>query len=370
MAKADISVNVGEHLLNYRVSAIIKKKNKVLVHHSIGSEHFTLPGGRVKEGESSIEALQREIKEEMDLETEYIRPVSFIENFFIMKGKEYHELLMTHELKFKNEKIYAKDRYEPAEPEKKGKLEFLWIDIENIDNLNFVPEAMKKVLKENKHFEHIVNNDMPAIEEKLKIYIENEVFPQYKLNGKSHGLEHIKGVINRAMEIAKKYHVNYNILYTAAAYHDIGDHIDREHHEIVSAQMMYADKKLDEFFDENEKRIIKEAIEDHRASSGREPRSIYGKILTSADKNIDIDDFFERSIAYGLEHYKELNKRQQIERAYEHAVEKFGINGYATITQYVENKAYDNYLKELRDLIQNREEFDKKASEIYDKLTR
>ena len=69
MEKADISVIVGEHLLNYRVSAIIKKENKVLVHHSIGSEHFTLPGGRVKEGESSIEALQREIKEEMDFET-------------------------------------------------------------------------------------------------------------------------------------------------------------------------------------------------------------------------------------------------------------------------------------------------------------
>lgn len=33
MEKADISVIVGEHLLNYRASAIIKKENKVLVHH-------------------------------------------------------------------------------------------------------------------------------------------------------------------------------------------------------------------------------------------------------------------------------------------------------------------------------------------------
>ena len=160
MAKADISVNVGEHLLNYRVSAIIKKKNKVLVHHSIGSEHFTLPGGRVKEGESSIEALQREIKEEMDFETEYVRPVSLIENFFIMKGKEYHELLMTHELKFKNEEIYAKEKYEPVEPEKQGKLEFLWIDIKDIDNINVVPEAMKNVIKENDHFVHIINDEV------------------------------------------------------------------------------------------------------------------------------------------------------------------------------------------------------------------
>ena len=31
MEKADISVIVGEHLLNYRVSAIIKKENKCLL---------------------------------------------------------------------------------------------------------------------------------------------------------------------------------------------------------------------------------------------------------------------------------------------------------------------------------------------------
>lgn len=216
---------------------------------------------------------------------------------------------------------------------------------------------------------NVVNNDMPLVNKELKKYIENEIFPEYRLNGEAHGLGHIKDVIIRAMEIAKKYQVNYDILYTAAAYHDIGDHIDREHHEIISAQKMDDDKKLNQFFSGEEKKIIKEAIEDHRASSGREPRSIYGKILTSADKNTDVNEYFERSIAYGLEHYKNLNKEQQIERAYEHAVDKFGINGYATRVQYVENKAYDRYLTELRKLIDNREEFDQRAEKVYEELT-
>lgn len=223
-------------------------------------------------------------------------------------------------------------------------------------------------MKNNKII-HIDDNDI-TINKELKKYIEEIVFPKYSLNGKSHGLEHIKDVIKRAIEIAKKYKVDYNILYTAVAYHDIGDHIDRDNHEIISAQMMYEDKALDKYFAEKEKKVIKEAIEDHRASSGREPRSIYGKILTSADKNTDVNDFFERSIAYGLEHYKGLNKKQQIERAYEHAIEKFGINGYATRVQYVENKAYDNYLVELRKLIYKKEEFNKKAEEFYEKLTK
>lgn len=203
MEKQDISIMVGEHLLNFRVSAVIKKGDKILVHHTIGSEHFTLPGGRVKEGESSIEAIKREIKEELNIETEYIRAVSIIENFFEMKGKQYHEILMTHELKFKEEEIYNKESYEPAEIDKKDKLEFFWIKVKDIEQMNFVPNAMKEILKnESNEFVHIINDD--RINEKLKKYIEKEVFPQYKLNGESHGIEHIKRSNRKSNEDSSK----------------------------------------------------------------------------------------------------------------------------------------------------------------------
>lgn len=159
MERKDISVQVDEYLLNYRVSAIIRKGGKVLAHHSLGSEHYTLPGGRVKEGEDTISALQREILEEMNIKTKYVRPVSFIENFFMLKGKKYHELLVTHELEFEDENDYSKN-IEPEAEEDKGKLEFKWLDIDELDNIEFVPREMKKVIKENKSFEHIINNDM------------------------------------------------------------------------------------------------------------------------------------------------------------------------------------------------------------------
>ena len=158
MERKDISVQVDEYLLNYRVSAIIRKGSKILTHHSIGSEHYTLPGGRVKEGEDTISALKREILEEMNLKTKYIRPVSFIENFFILKGKKYHELLVTHELEFEDKNAYNID-IKPAEAHKKGKLEFKWLDIDELDNVKFVPKEMKRVIKENKTFEHIINNE-------------------------------------------------------------------------------------------------------------------------------------------------------------------------------------------------------------------
>lgn len=207
---------------------------------------------------------------------------------------------------------------------------------------------------------------MEDVDINLKNYIENEVFPIYKLNGKSHNLEHIKFVLNRAFEISKNYDINVNLLYIAVSYHDIGDHIDRENHEIVSAKWVEDDKKLDKFLSKEEKKIVKEAIEDHRASSSRIPRNIYGKILSSADKNISVDTYFRRAINYSLEHFPEYKKEQHIEESYRHAVEKFGVNGYATKKYYVEDKKYEEYLKELQRLIENKEEFFYEVSKVFE----
>lgn len=156
----DISIKVGDYLLNYRVSALIKKENKILVHHSLGKDHYTLPGGRVKSGESSIVALKREIKEEMGFDIEYIRPVSLIENFFELNDLNYHELLFTHEVKFKDESIYNIPKIEAIEEEKRDKLEFLWIDINALNEERLLPKKMIDVIKNDKgEFVHYINDE-------------------------------------------------------------------------------------------------------------------------------------------------------------------------------------------------------------------
>ena len=86
----DISIDIGDNLFNFRVGAVIKNQNKILVHHDKNKEHITLIGGRIKSGEDSITALKREIKEEIGADTEYVKPVAYVENFFEEKGKKYH----------------------------------------------------------------------------------------------------------------------------------------------------------------------------------------------------------------------------------------------------------------------------------------
>ena len=68
------------------------------------------------------------------------------------------------------------------------------------------------------------------------------------------------------------------MVYVIAAFHDIAVHIDRKNHEILSADIFYNDDNMKKFFNSEERLIIKEAIEDNRASLKGEPRSIYGRV--------------------------------------------------------------------------------------------
>ena len=59
-----------------------------------------------------------------------------------------------------------------------------------------------------------------------------------------------------------------------------------------------------------------------------------------------------------------ITKILHIKSKYDHAEKKFGKNGYAVNKYYVKDDKYERYLKELQDLIENKEEFYKKAENI------
>ena len=194
-------------------------------------------------------------------------------------------------------------------------------------------------------------------------YIENEIFPLYNKNEEGHGINHIKTVIKRSLKLAKDYDADLDMVYTIASYHDLGHYIDRKIHEIISAKMFMQDEKIRQWFTDEQIIIIKEAIEDHRASSDHEPRTIYGKIISTADRTIiDIDNIIKRTYSYGKRNYINLSEEQQIERVYTHLTEKYGVNGYAKI--YLEDKEYEADLEKLRQALSNKTEFIKKVKKV------
>ena len=202
----------------------------------------------------------------------------------------------------------------------------------------------------------------------IKNYIENYVFPEYEKNEKGHGIEHIKYVIRRSFELVEenKLDVDENIVYVIAAYHDLGHHIDPKKHEVISAQMMYEDENLKKFFNSDELLIIKEAIEDHRASAKTEPRSIYGRIVSSADRNNTVEDCLKRTYFYGKRLNPEATDDELFLRAYDALVNKFGENGYAKF--YFKDKEYEDFLTKIRELLNNKEKYIKTQREYIEKL--
>lgn len=198
---------------------------------------------------------------------------------------------------------------------------------------------------------------MLGINNELINYVENNIFKEYDKNEKAHGIDHIKYVIDRSFELVNENNidVNYNMVYVIAAYHDIGHHIDSKTHEIVSADIMSKDKMLKKYFSKDELIIIKEAIEDHRASSKSEPRSIYGKIVSSADRNNKVEDCLRRTYFYGKNMHPNASDDELFLRAYDVLCKKFGEGGYSKF--YFKDKKYEKFLKDLRKLLKDKEKY-------------
>ena len=199
--------------------------------------------------------------------------------------------------------------------------------------------------------------------DKLIEYIEINVFPEYSKNDNGHGIEHIKYVINRCMRFSEQFdNIDSDMLYTAVAFHDIAHHIDKNNHEKLSAEIFFENEVMKSFFTDEQRIVIKEGIEDHRASSKAIPRNDYGKILSSADRSTDVDDFLRRTHAYTLKHNPESTVEQMLERAYNHTKDKYGNNGYAK--HYVVDEEYNQFRNEINNLLSDKKLFNSKYLKV------
>ena len=181
--------------------------------------------------------------------------------------------------------------------------------------------------------------------------IERTILPRYAAFDKAHNLEHVTRVIRSSLVLVRTTGADINMVYTIAAYHDLGMEGPRAIHHLTGGKILAADSRLRKWFSPEQIKIMKEAIEDHRASASHAPRSIYGKIVAEADRDIDKDIVVKRTIQYGQSHYPELDKEQQWQRFKKHMDEKYSYNGY--IRLWIPGSPNEQKLKELRDIIAN-----------------
>ncbi len=187
----------------------------------------------------------------------------------------------------------------------------------------------------------------------LQAYVEAEILPRYDAFDKAHRRPHVERVIRDALDLAAYYPVDPAIVYAAAAFHDTGLCADRKTHHLVSGRIIREDPFLPCWFSKDQIETIAQAAEDHRASLDHEPRSLYGRIIAEADRQIEPETIVRRTVQYGFGHYPEMDREAHWQRAQEHLQEKYAEGGYLKL--WIPESANAGKLAELRRLIADQE---------------
>ena len=189
------------------------------------------------------------------------------------------------------------------------------------------------------------------IHQTLLDYIEQEIIPRYAAFDKAHREDHARMVIDRALAMGEAYDIDEEMLYAAAACHDLGLAVDRKTHHLESGRIIRADARLREWFSPEQIETVAEAAEDHRASATTPPRSIYGRLVAEADRMIDPVTIIRRTVQYGFANYPSLDKEGHWQRTLEHLHEKYAEGGYLHLL--IPGSPNEAPLAELRAIIRD-----------------
>lgn len=117
---------------------ICVREGKVLLCRAKGGASTYLPGGHIEFGETGREALVREIREELGVESKAADFLGVVENSFLQQGKPHAEINLLYRLRFLGSV--------PTES-KEDWIEFEWVDVDRIETANLLPAEMIKYAK-------------------------------------------------------------------------------------------------------------------------------------------------------------------------------------------------------------------------------
>lgn len=209
-----------------------------------------------------------------------------------------------------------------------------------------------------------MESDLKMVKPEVRGYVESEILPKYR-QLKGHTDSHIADVIRRSLRIAKGLDkVDFDMVYVIAAYHDLGRLVDNETHHLESAKMLRADEVLRKFFTDEEIEVMAEAVEDHRASLKRDPRSLYGKIVSSADRSCDITEILIRAYDYNKTLHPDFTEEETIENIRLVLRGKYIPGAYGDKKMYFRTPEYDDFLKKVDEITFTSEGFYKIQTEF------
>lgn len=153
--KMDLTFKTDEGIFNYRVCAVIINDNKLLAMKNNLTPYYYLPGGRVNLHETAEKAIQREIKEELCIDAEIVRPLWFNQGFFIEDTTYYkfHELCIYYLVDISKTDLINTDSIFVTRKSRHNEV-FYWLDIDSLKDEYLYPLFIKNRINQlPKHFE-------------------------------------------------------------------------------------------------------------------------------------------------------------------------------------------------------------------------
>ncbi|KAK8891834.1 hypothetical protein M9Y10_029056 [Tritrichomonas musculus] len=210
-----------------------------------------------------------------------------------------------------------------------------------------------------------------SVNSEIKQYVVENILPVYSTFDEGHNEKHILEVTQRSFDlyndIKNEYDLDINMIYIIASYHDIGMKISRENHPFYSSEILTKDENLKKWFNSNQIRTMAEAVADHSTSSGHVPRSIYGKIVSDADKDTNIDVGLLRAWNYSLNHFPNFSYEERIEDLHKVIVQRFGdssTGGQSLVKFYISSSRNKKFVEEMLLYAHNKKALEIKMSEL------
>jgi ADP-ribose pyrophosphatase YjhB (NUDIX family) len=131
---------------------LFRNNNRILVSEGfdkIKQDYYYRPlGGGIEYGETSRDAVAREIREELDVEIEDIRFLGVVENIFVYQGEQGHEIVFVFDAEFADKSLYELDEIDGYEQEADVKFKAKWYSLGETGNGDgrLVPENLAELL--------------------------------------------------------------------------------------------------------------------------------------------------------------------------------------------------------------------------------
>ena len=160
------SATASTHL-NYRVAGVCIQDGHVLLHRDDKDDFWVMPGGRPRLFESSLDALVREMKEEITTHVEVLRLLWVVENFFEYVGERMHEISLYYQMLLSEESPYRDVQMDFTGQEGDVTLLFSWFQIEEIERVRLLPTFLRNALgalpDSPVHVIHVDQPDQPGV---------------------------------------------------------------------------------------------------------------------------------------------------------------------------------------------------------------